>query len=65
MFCPRSVFLTLNNIHENTNTINQEHTSVQVLCEGHGALVEAVSKLHPDPELDEVRHLDNTRLMSQ
>ena len=41
------------------NTINQELTSVQVLGEGHGALVEAVSELHPDPEFDQVRHLDN------
>ena len=40
---------------------NQQLTPVQVLCQGHGALVETVSKFHPDPELDQVRHLDTTR----
>ena len=37
---------------------NQQLTSVQVLCQGHGALVKTVSKFHPDPELDKMRHLD-------
>ena len=36
-------------------------TSVEVLGEGHGALVEAVPELHPYPELDQVRHLDKIR----
>ena len=42
--------------------MNKELTSVQVLGEGHGALVEAVSELHPDSELDQVRHLETQDL---
>ena len=32
-------------------------SSVQVLGQGHGTLVERVSELHPHPQLDQVRNL--------
>ena len=60
MFCPHSVSLEKRLVFKKNIwqcKIKSKLTSVQILGEGHGALVEGVSELHPDAELDEVRHL--------